>query len=446
MSKKKINKNNSKNTNQNINSNSLQSFTQNIISGGSPQNMQLETMIRGIRFGYITQLRDVLSNAYIQHGLIQKLIGQPVDDAFKGGVKVKTKLLDDKDIKKLYYYCDRNNIVEKIKQTIKWSRLYGGSGLVINASQKTDEPFDINKINEKSKLEFYPADCWELNMQYYSQNPSVELLEDIPYNFYGQRLHKSRVLTFKGKEAPSFFRRQFRNWGMSEVERLVSSFNQFLKNNEIAFELMDECKVDVYKIEGYKDAFMTGNEESIRKQIELSNQLKNFLNSLVMDKNDDFQTKAMSFSGVAEMMKENRMLLASDLNMPITKLFGISASGFNAGDDDIENYNAMLESEIRSKAYSLLTDTYRILIKHLFDVVVDDLQVEFEPLRILTAEQEEIVKTQKLDRLLRILDAGLIDTQTAKECLNMDNLIAKDIDVNSTLFKEMVISGQNEGF
>jgi phage-related protein (TIGR01555 family) len=430
-----------------IYTNNLTSFTKTMSDSNGPQNMKLDTMIRGLRYGYISLFRQVLAKAYIQHGLIQKLISQPVDDAFKGGIKIKTDSLDSEDSKHLDAYIEHNNIIDKIKETIKWGRLFGGSGLVINASQKADEEFDINKINEKSRLDFYPADMWELNMAYYEINPSVELKRDIPYMFYGERLHQSRVLRFIGRQAPSIFRRQFRGWGMSEVERLVASFNQFLKNNEVGFELMDECKVDVFSIEGYKNALMSPDgEEMIKKQVQLTNMLKSFLNAVVMDTTDKFEQKTMSFAGVSDMMKENRMILASDLNMPITKLFGISASGFNAGDDDLENYNSMLESEIRDKARHLIYQTYRIIIKHLFDVVVDDLQIEFEPLRILTAEQEESVKNQKLERLLRLVDAGLVDIKTAKECINVENLIAKDVDVDEVLFKDMNIGRDNEGF
>ncbi|NDK07858.1 DUF1073 domain-containing protein [Candidatus Gracilibacteria bacterium] len=446
MSKnKKINKINPEQ--QNIINNNLTGFTKNI-SSSTQQNLSIDTMIRGLRLGFITQYRQILSGAYIQHGLIQKLISQPVDDAFKGGINIKSNMLDSDDIADINNYIEDNNILDKIKETIKWGRLFGGAGLVINVSQKADEELNLDKISKFSKIDFYPADCWELNMQYYQQNPSVELLEEIPYNFYGERLHKSRVLTFKGRQAPSFYKRQFRGWGMSEVERLVASFNQFLKNNEIGFELMDECKIDVYSINGFKNALMSeAGQSQIEKQVELTNQLKNFLNAIVMDSDDKFEQKTMSFAGIGDMMKENRMILASDLNMPITKLFGVSSAGFNAGDDDIENYNSMLESEIRDKSKQLIIQTYRIIIKHLKDIDVEDLRVDFKPLRLLTGEQEENVKTQKLNRLLLLVNAGLVDISTAKECVNVDNLIAKDLDVNDVLFKDMTITGgTNEGF
>lgn len=453
MSKnKKIIKNDDQKQMHMIN-NSLTSLTSKI-ANSTQQNLSLDTMIRGLRYGFITQYRQVLANAYIQHGLIQKLISQPVDDAFKGGIIIKSNMIDNDDIADINNYIENNNILEKIKETIKWGRLFGGSGLVINVSQKADEELDFNKINKFSKIDFYPADCWELNMQYYQQNPSIKLLDDVPYNFYGEKLHKSRVLTFIGRQAPSFFRRQFLGWGMSEVERLVASFNQFLKNNEIGFELMDECKIDIYSIEGFKNSLMMADgEEKIEKQVQLTNQLKNFLNAIVMDSNDKFEQKTMSFAGISDMMKENRMILASDLNMPITKLFGVSSTGFNAGDDDIENYNLMLESEIRNKSRQLIMQTYKIIIKHLKDIDVEDLSLEFKPLRILTAEQEENVKNQKLNRILAIFSSGLMEVREAKEEINKSNILEQDINIDDNLLDEAilrptsaVISSETSGF
>ncbi|MGB2578207.1 hypothetical protein AAIR98_000125 [Elusimicrobium simillimum] len=75
----------------------------------------------------------------------------------------------------------------------------------------------------------------------------------------------------------------------------------------------------------------------------------------IKDTTDILESKHLTFRA-CEILREIRMQIASDLKMPLTKLFGISATGFNSGEDDIENYNAMIESEIRSKCkYDLLT-------------------------------------------------------------------------------------------
>jgi phage-related protein (TIGR01555 family) len=400
----------------------------------SAQLSQTDTLRRNNRYYYIFNDRLLLNTLYIEHGLIQTLIDQPVDDAFRGGLEIKSKQLDDEDIKELNQYLEVNEIYRKIMQAIKWGRLFGGSGLVIMTSQPSDKEFNINKLNKFSPLDFYPADLWELNLQYYLENPSQEITEENPYMFYGKPLNKSRVLKFKGKEAPSMIRRRFRGWGMSEIERFIRSFNQYLKNQDVIFELLDEAKVDVYKLENFNSSLLSNADQAIQTRIELSNMLKNYLHSLVMDKNDEYDQKQVTFQGLGKMLQEIRMGIASDLKIPITKLFGVSSTGFNSGEDDIENYNAMIDSEIRSKVKGLIIQVLKICIKKIFDIVVDDLNIEWKPLRILNAEQEENVKNAKTNRLLSLMSTGLIDISTAKQIINKDNLVSIDIKINDELF------------
>jgi phage-related protein (TIGR01555 family) len=413
--------------------NSLSELTSNIVQ--TAQLSQTDTMQKNNRYNYLFNNRQLLNELYIEHGLIQTLIDQPVDDAFRGGFEIKTEQLSEDEIKELQQHMETDKIYETMKSTVKWSRLFGGGGVLVMTNQDSKEPLKIDQINEYSALEFYAADLWELNMQYYQINPNEKLDNDTPYNFYGKPVHKSRVYTFKGKEAPSMRRRQFRGWGMSEVERLVRSFNQYLKNQNVIFELLDEAKVDIYKIEGFNSSIVAGQQSTIQEQIQLSNILKNFLNALVMDKDDDYEQKSQSFAGLGDMLDQVRKGIASDMRMPITKLFGVSSAGFNSGEDDIENYNAMIETEIRSKSIGFSTQIIKIVSQKLFGIIPEDLELSWKPLRILSSEQEENVKNAKSNRLISLMMAGLVDVQTAKEVINKDNLVSVDIDVNDDLFK-----------
>jgi hypothetical protein len=148
---------------------------------------------------------------------------------------------------------------------------------------------------------------------------------------------------------------------------------------------------------------------------------------------DTFESKHLTFSGIGDIMQQIRMQIAADLRMPLTKLFGISSSGFNSGEDDIENYNAMVESEIRSKVKYDVLRALEICCKNLFGIVPDDLQVEFKPLRILSAEQEEQVKNQRFQRVSLAMQSGLISAKEAKQAINRENLLSIKIDESNEL-------------
>ena len=109
--------------------------------------------------------------------------------------------------------------------------------------------------------------------------------------------------------------------------------------------------------------------------------------------------------------------------MPITKLFGLSASGFNSGEDDIENYNAMVESEVREPARPELNKLIK-LCAHAFFGDDYNLKYKYKPLRMMTSTDEENIKASKQSRAVELYDRGLLDSQEVGEVLHKEDLIA----------------------
>lgn len=391
----------------------------------TPQNSRLDTIWINTRWALISNYRSVLSEAYVEYGIVQTLVDQPVSDAFAPGFNIVTDNLTDKQKNILQNYIEKNRVVEEIKKACNWARLFGGGGLVVMTDQKPDTELDVSAIREDSPLEFKAADMWELYKEQQNiWNPWEEDREDLYYDYYGIRLNRTRVLPVKGKEAPSFIRNRLRGWGMSELERVVRSINSYLKNQDLIFELLDEAKLDVYKINGFNTAMLTreGTKAS-EKRIQMANRLKSYLNALILDSSDDFAQKQLTFNGLAEILNQIRQGVAADLKMPMTKLFGVSAAGFNSGEDDIENYNSMIESEVRSKVKFIVIQVLGLCCQKLFGFVPDDLMIEFKSLRILSAEQEENMKNSQFNRLIQAYANGLVTPEQFMVGCNNQNLL-----------------------
>ena len=416
----------------------LNSLTELALGIQTQQNQisQSDTIDANLRRYMITQNRMLLSYLYVEIGICQTLIDQPVDDALNKLPDIVSEQLKQEDVEAVKQFIQEKGWFETFKQAEKWKRLYGGSGLFINTPQNPTSELRIDRLHQDSPIEVYALDRWELCYQVSGavnvDNLNVGTpLTDTPYNIYGQQVHKSRVLQFKGKEAPSILKLQLQGWGMSEVERLLRSLNSFLKNQDVIFELLDEAKVDVFKINGFTEALMTiEGTNNITKQVQLVNQLKSYLNALVMDKEDEFDQKTMTFAGLSDMHEQNRMAIAADLKMPITKLWGVSAAGFNSGEDDIENYNSMLESEIRVKSRQNLIMLIKIACQVKLGFIPEDIDLVYPPLRILSAEQEENVKTSQFARLLQSYTAGLLSEEQFIDACNKANLLPIEVKVD----------------
>lgn len=378
------------------------------------------------QYNPLTLNRVLLSYAYMTFGIIQTFIDQPVEDAFRGGVEIESDELDEEDLDALQAVLVEAHDYKEIKDAMKWARLFGGAGLIINSDQDPTQELDFDLVDENSPLSFIAADRWELTLNY-----MLEERVPCPYNYYGQPLHRTRVLKILGKEAPSFVRRRLQGWGMSELERVIRDVNSYAKNQDVIYELLDEAKIDIWKMEGLNVKLASSQAQTqLSRRLGLATEMKNYQRAIVMDTNDEYEQKQITFGGLAEMQNQNRIGVAASVRMPMTKLFGMSASGFNSGEDDIENYNSIVESEIRSRAIEIITPVIKLRCKQMFGFIPEQLDIKFKPLRILNAEQEENVKNHKFNRASALWAQGMLTAKEYAELLEKENLIDFETEVS----------------
>jgi phage-related protein (TIGR01555 family) len=380
-----------------------------------------------------------LTYMYKTHGLLQTAIDMPVLDALRGGIDIRSNEIDDQDdLKKLQDRLDRGGVIATITETGSWTRLYGGGAIVINTDEDPATPFDIRRLTQNKRLEFYAASRWEIS----STNRFSEY-----YSFYGQRIHNSRVLTLAGKAAPYLVKFVLQGWGMSEYERMVPDFNLYLRTKDVIYELLKEAKVDIYRFENFTNQLVTKQGTQLTQQrVQLMNQIKSYNNALVMDKLDEYEQKQITFSGLAEVHKQNMLYIASALRMPLTKLFGLSATGFNSGEDDIENYVALVESEVRQPMRPIIKKVLELLCIHEFGDLYD-LDFDYKSLRVLGAVEEETVKMQQYTRYKGMFDDGLMDPKQYAELLHAENLVPIEVQAakSGDLFENPLHQGGDMG-
>lgn len=362
----------------------------------------------------VTLNYTLLTYLYKTHGILQTMIDEPVLDAFREGLEYESQELNASNIGELEDFAEEKGIWETVKSTLQWGRLYGGGGAIVNVGQDWERPFDEKDI-QVGILDLYDANRWEFSG---AMRSSKEFL------FYGKKLDASRVLTFGGKRAPHLIRPQLAGWGMSELERAVEDFNMWLRGRNVLYEILDEAKVDVYAIKDYAATLMLPDgEATIRRRVQSTNAIKNFHNALILDKEDEYKVVTNNFSGLADVMKENRIGLASALRMPMSKVFGMGATGLNASsEDDIENYNAMVGSQVREPAKPLIRKVLRLLQLAVFGKVYD-LGFKFKPMRMLSSTDEELIKTSKQARYIALFQAQLLDSKEMGELLHKENLV-----------------------
>lgn len=400
----------------------------------------------------LTLNRILLSYSYMTQGLVQTVIDQPVEDAFRGGFEIISKELSTEEKADLLAVMYARKAVElghehpirhmmtamglagvdldesdidANKETQCWARLYGGAGLLINTDQNLASDLRVDRITANSPLQFIACDRWELIL---SQINIWDLTERCPFNYYGQRTNRTRVIKVMGKKAPSYIRQRLQGWGMSEIERCIRSINAFVKFENVVFQLMDEAKIDVFAIKGMNaNAMSSAGLSLMKRRISMTQAQKSFQNAVTLDSEDEYKQKQIAFGGIAELWDQLRLNLSSALKIPMNKLFGQSATGFGGGQDSIENYNSIVEG-VREKAKPCILETARLRAQQMFGYQ-PQLDIRFRPLAVLNGVDEQTVATAKQARAIELFTTGLTTGQETSEILAANQLLEIDTEV-----------------
>lgn len=394
--------------------------TASLLTGGSTLS-SYGTIGFANNYSLLTLNRIVLTYLYSGNGIFQTAIQLVVQDALSKGIEIETSELSAEDIEVLMDWLetpfnndtDNSTPLDVILDCFSWRRLYGGAGIVVNDGEDPEKPFNINKLYQKN-VELYDIDRWQMDYGAFLYRDEVVYQDWTDREFFyihGVKFHKSRIIRTRGKKAPYYIRRQLKGWGMSEGERMIRDLNLYLKTQDVLYEIIDESKIDIYKIKNFAQKLLQrGGTEAIQNRVMLANQLKNYVNALVLDIEEEYEQKSMSYAGLAETMRENRIGIASALRYPMTKLFGLSASGFNTGESDLENYNAMVESDVRRPLRPIVRRMLEIGCSILFGFI-PSFTFKFPSLRVLSAIDEEQIKTSQQNRALTLYDRGLIESE-----------------------------------
>lgn len=407
----------------------------------------------------ISQWQILLSYLYKTYGVLAKMIDIPVDDAYKGGgFTLETDSVDEDELKELEKTINKNQDIKQIKNARKWARLYGGAALIALSGDDLSKPLDCKSLYGKP-LEFMAVDRWQLS--YSEPNINIPGGQWEYINQYGRRnskksvigsnaltrIHSSRIFPITGKEAPFIIMQRVNGWGISVFEQVFSDMSQYFKAGNVLFELLDEAKVDVIKLATLQTALSSGNSDQVlQKMLDLIANNLNYKSKLLISKDDDYDQKQISFSGLAEMNKEIRIMMAGSANMPVNKLWGEGVTGFGSGEDSLENYNSQIENEIRSADDAVIDWVLMLRSYQQFGFELPDLIKTWKNLRVLSAIDEQNIHDHKVANILQIYDRQLMSPQEVMEYLKKQQIVIQDTKALRGELEDMPLWNQQNEF
>lgn len=321
-----------------------------------------------------------LTTMYQDGGLFSKIIDAPAEEAVKKGFD--TGVTDEAAREHIEDTLAWLEWDENISTALKWSRLYGGSIVVmmVDDGKGLDEPLDLGAVRSIEELRVYdrsiaiPDYNSIYRMEPLAARGSIRyrhrFLEPEFYDvssIYGSfRVHESRCLVFRNGKVPErSTMTQYRHWGIPEYIRIRKELREAVTAPSYSVKMLEKCVQAIYGMKNLAELLATDEgENTVLRRLQVIDMARNFLNSIAIDsEGETYDFKSMSLAGVKDIVETTFAAISAVSNIPQTILFGRSPAGENAtGEGDMENWYSYVE---RNQKVQVVPN-----LKYLLDITI----------------------------------------------------------------------------
>lgn len=211
--------------------------------------------------------RQLIENAYRSSWLVGAAVDTIADDMTRKGINITSKMAPDAKMR-IEGRWEELSLWDALNDTIKWSRLYGGSiGFIMIDGQAPETPLRIETIGKDAFKGLLVLDRWMVNPTISER--VTDMGPDLGMPKYYQvvttgsgipsmKIHHSRVIRLDGVGLPYQQKRTENEWGMSVIERLFDRLLAFDSTSTGAAQLIFKAHLRTYKINKFRELVAMG--------------------------------------------------------------------------------------------------------------------------------------------------------------------------------------------
>lgn len=393
----------------------------------------------------MSQNYNLFTSLYRSSWIVRKIVDVFPSDMVKNWIKFNSSL-DPEKISKINSVIRKTKTKEKIKEGLRWARLYGGAAglILIDGDEDLSEPLDYDTIMLDDYKGLLIFDRW--NGIY----PDIELEDDISDEEYGYpkyysislseansnlmlsynkqdlvKVHHSRIVRFNGRDLPLWERQAEMFWGESEIEIVFEELKKRDNTSANIASLIFLANIRVLKMNDLGQLLGASTQkaqENLYKVLQAQNQLMSNMGIYVMDKDDDFGSEQYSFGGLNDIYESFMLDIAGACEMPVTKLFGREPAGFNStGESDLTQYYDTLEEKQETYLQPIIDKLLPIIFMSTLGAIPEDLDWEFNPCMNVNSKDLANLAQSMASPIFEAFNAGLITKEIALKELKQQN-------------------------
>ena len=365
------------------------------------------------------------------HWISRRIVEKPAQDMTKAWPVINSAKLKPDDIANFDRVIARTHTPSRIREAIKWARLFGGAGalIVIDGHEAIlNKPLRLDDVNPGAYKGLIVFDRWS------GITPSAEIVDDInspidynmpvSYRVQGEsgvafEIHHSRILRFCGPEVPRPENQNQMHWGISELEIAYEEIRKRDNSSWAILSLLFRAQLLAQKNPQLANmlAGIGASGEAAKKfqqTMDAQNKLMSNQSMLLMGADSELQSHQYTFGGISDVYQQFQMDIAGAARIPVSILFGRTMSGLGQNNDsDIRIYEQEIAQKQHEELKPQLDKLYPVICMSEFGEVPDDLDFDFPSIRVLTEEQKGDIADKVVEAVSSLYTSGLISQQLA---------------------------------
>lgn len=381
-------------------------------------------------YGYLTGLA--------QNGLIRAGCEMIADEMVEKGITLTTKGNNDPDTDKQAKLDRLNELITKInllptlRKAVSISKYYGGSLVYMDfdgidtASENLLNPLILtkNELRGKKLRRLKVIEPYNLSPgQYNAADPLQEYYFKPRYWFVmGKAVDASRFLPpVQENELPTILRPAYNFFGIPLAQIVLDAVAHFTECREAEARLLTKFSLTVFKTNLNEQIFSGGDWSQIDNRVNNFVQYRSNDGVMLIDKeSEDIDIKSTSLAGVKDIVSQAMEIVAAYFNEPVTKMWGLTPSGFNTGESDLNNHYDHIASQQEKQLREQIEYVLKVLQMQEWGEIDNEITFTFNP---LSEEKEESIATVnkiKAETQQIYISNGVISPDEGRECLKAD--------------------------
>lgn len=354
---------------------------------------------------------EQLIAAYRGSWLPRKIVDIPALDSCR---KWRDWQADSDEIEVIEAEEKRLNVKGKVLEASKKARLFGGAALYIGtADSDPSQPLEPEKIGKGGLKYLTVLTSVRLSGGEIDRNPASEWYgKPKEYTLSandGQTLtiHPSRLVIFEGAMPPDIelIGNVNQGWGESVLTATLDAIKNADSTAGNIASLVFEAKIDIIRIPDFMAGLADVNyRNKIVERYTLANMSKGINGTLMLDKEEEYETKSASLAGLTDILMAFMQIVSGAADIPVTRLLGQSPAGMNStGTSDMKNYHDRIQSIQELEMTPAMSRLDECLIRSATGNRDEDTYYEWAPLEQMSEKERADIFKIKVEAARQIV-------------------------------------------